>query len=166
MLHKCWPKQSNTEHLRQHTFTGGLAPGFRAKHGGPGSTWAIAGAIGGASNHLKHGFFNTKIKGNHHLQGNVQVYNVRIPVPLVVWTKSHTYHNSSCEDVVRVSQRLLAFEPSKVCQRCKAPSHSLSLLGGFALPLGGVQGTYKVRHDPSPPTRRAFPYKEARVRSH
>ena len=33
-------------------------------------------------NHLKHGFFNTKIKGNHHLQGNVQVYNVRIPVLL------------------------------------------------------------------------------------
>ena len=26
------------------------------------------------------GFFNTKIKGNHHLRGNVQVYNVRIPV--------------------------------------------------------------------------------------
>ena len=24
--------------------------------------------------------FSTKIKGNHHLQGNVQVYNVRIPV--------------------------------------------------------------------------------------
>ena len=32
-------------------------------------------------NHLKHvAFFNTKTKGNHHLQGNVQVYNVRIPV--------------------------------------------------------------------------------------
>ena len=29
-------------------------------------------------------FFNTKIKENHHLQGNVQVYNVRIPVTLVV----------------------------------------------------------------------------------
>ena len=28
--------------------------------------------------HLKHVFF-TKIKGNHRLQGNVQVYNVRIP---------------------------------------------------------------------------------------
>ena len=26
------------------------------------------------------GFFNTKIKGHHHLQGNVQVYNVRILV--------------------------------------------------------------------------------------
>ena len=26
------------------------------------------------------GFFNTNIKGHHHLQGNVQVYNVRIPV--------------------------------------------------------------------------------------
>ena len=25
-------------------------------------------------------FFNTKIKRNHHLQGNAQVYNVRIPV--------------------------------------------------------------------------------------
>ena len=25
------------------------------------------------------GFFNTKIKRNHHLQGNVQVYNLRIP---------------------------------------------------------------------------------------
>ena len=25
-------------------------------------------------------FFSTKIKGNHHLQGDVQVYNVRIPV--------------------------------------------------------------------------------------
>ena len=24
-------------------------------------------------------FFNTKTKGNHHLQGNAQVYNVRIP---------------------------------------------------------------------------------------
>ena len=30
-------------------------------------------------NHLKHGFFNTNIKGNHNLQGDVQVYNVRIP---------------------------------------------------------------------------------------
>ena len=30
-------------------------------------------------NHLKHGFFNTKIKGNN-LEGNAQVYNVRIPV--------------------------------------------------------------------------------------
>ena len=28
----------------------------------------------------KHGFFNTKTKGSHNLQGNVQVYNVRIPV--------------------------------------------------------------------------------------
>ena len=28
---------------------------------------------------LKHGFF-LKIKGNHNLQGNAQVYNVRIPV--------------------------------------------------------------------------------------
>ena len=26
------------------------------------------------------GCFNTKIKGNHHVQGNVQVNNVRIPV--------------------------------------------------------------------------------------
>ena len=25
--------------------------------------------------------FSTKIKGNHHLQGNVQVYNGRIPPP-------------------------------------------------------------------------------------
>ena len=25
-------------------------------------------------------FFNTKIQGSHHLQGNVQVYNVRIRV--------------------------------------------------------------------------------------
>ena len=31
-------------------------------------------------NHLTHVVFSTKIKGNHHLQGNVQVYNVRIPV--------------------------------------------------------------------------------------
>ena len=31
-------------------------------------------------NQLKHGFFNTKVKGSHHLQGNVQVNNVRIPV--------------------------------------------------------------------------------------
>ena len=30
-------------------------------------------------NHLKHVACPTKIKGNHHLQGNVQVYNVRIP---------------------------------------------------------------------------------------
>ena len=29
---------------------------------------------------LKHDFFNTKIEGHHHLQGNVQVYNVRIPL--------------------------------------------------------------------------------------
>ena len=27
--------------------------------------------------------FSTKIKGNHHLQGNVQVYNVRIPALLL-----------------------------------------------------------------------------------
>ena len=29
--------------------------------------------------HLKHGFFHQNQVGNHHLQGNVQVYNVRIP---------------------------------------------------------------------------------------
>ena len=32
---------------------------------------------------LKHTFclaFSTQAKGSHHLQGNVQVYNVRIPV--------------------------------------------------------------------------------------
>ena len=38
-------------------------------------------------NHLKHGFFHT-INGNHNLQGNVQVYNVRIPV--WPWVKSRT----------------------------------------------------------------------------
>ena len=33
--------------------------------------------------HLTHGgFFNTKVKGHHHLQGDVQVYNVRIPEKL------------------------------------------------------------------------------------
>ena len=32
-------------------------------------------------NHLKHVAFSIKIKGNHHLQGNVQVYNVRILRP-------------------------------------------------------------------------------------
>ena len=31
-------------------------------------------------NHLKHGTFSTKIQGHLHLQGNVQVDNVRIPV--------------------------------------------------------------------------------------
>ena len=32
-------------------------------------------------NHLKHVVCSTpKLKGNHHLQGNVRVYNVRIPV--------------------------------------------------------------------------------------
>ena len=31
-------------------------------------------------NHSKHVAFSTQVKGNHHLQGNVQVYNVRIPV--------------------------------------------------------------------------------------
>ena len=30
-------------------------------------------------NPLKHVAFSTQIEGNHHLQGNVQVYNVRIP---------------------------------------------------------------------------------------
>ena len=30
--------------------------------------------------HLKHGPFPPKIEGDHHLQGNVQVCNVRIPV--------------------------------------------------------------------------------------
>ena len=28
-------------------------------------------------NHLKHVAFSTKIKGNHHLQGNVQVYSLQ-----------------------------------------------------------------------------------------
>ena len=44
--------------------------------------------------HLTHGFLNTKIKENHHFQGNVQVYNVRIPAikrhpkcpPLSAWS--------------------------------------------------------------------------------
>ena len=30
--------------------------------------------------HWKHGLFNTKIQGHQHVQGNVQVNNVRIPV--------------------------------------------------------------------------------------
>ena len=30
-------------------------------------------------NHLKHVAFPTRIEGNHHLQGNAQVYNVRNP---------------------------------------------------------------------------------------
>ena len=30
--------------------------------------------------------FSTKIKGNHHLQGNVQVYNVRIPAGSHGWS--------------------------------------------------------------------------------
>ena len=34
-------------------------------------------------NHLKHGFFHQNKVGNHHLQGNVQVYNLRIPQLLV-----------------------------------------------------------------------------------
>ena len=38
--------------------------------------------------HLKHGFFNTKIQGNHNLQGNVQVYYVRIPV----FSLGETFH--------------------------------------------------------------------------
>ena len=29
---------------------------------------------------FEHVAFSTNIKGTHHLQGNVQVYNVRIPV--------------------------------------------------------------------------------------
>ena len=33
-------------------------------------------------NHLKHVAFSAKIKGNLHLQGNVQVNNVKIPVTL------------------------------------------------------------------------------------
>ena len=32
--------------------------------------------------------FSTKIKGHHHLQGNVQVYNVRIPVLFPIHTRS------------------------------------------------------------------------------
>ena len=36
-------------------------------------------------NHLKHVAFSTQIKGNHNLQGNVQVYHVRVPVFGVVF---------------------------------------------------------------------------------
>ena len=38
------------------------------------------GAFSTKINHLKHAAFSAKIKGHHHLQGNVQVYNVRISV--------------------------------------------------------------------------------------
>ena len=35
------------------------------------------------------GFVNTKIKGHHHLQGNVQVYNVRMPGLIRGYVKSY-----------------------------------------------------------------------------
>ena len=51
-------------------------------------------------NHLKHGFFNTKIQGNLHLHGNVQVYNGRIPECTV-------YFNNLFAVTVGVGNRIL-----------------------------------------------------------
>ena len=50
--------------------------------------------------------FSTKIKGNHHLQGNVQLYNVRIPVCL------HPQTNPAVSLAIDFSQR-----PPRKCPR-------------------------------------------------
>ena len=47
--------------------------------------------------HLKHVFSN-KIKGHHHLQGNVQVHNVRIPVvSLAVFQGIRPFCSPNCQ---------------------------------------------------------------------
>ena len=58
---------------------------LRDRHSSPGATrvpWCfVQGSLKETfCNYLKHVAFFQQIKGNHHLQGNVQVYNVRIPV--------------------------------------------------------------------------------------
>ena len=54
--------------------------------------------------------FSTKIKGNHHLQGNVQAYNVRIPAlePPQVGT-----HRNASELRLRAAQVMSALERSR-----------------------------------------------------
>ena len=48
--------------------------------------------------------FSTKIKGNHHLQGNVQVYNVRIPDPSIPQNKGP----NGCPRVLPFVEQVLA----------------------------------------------------------
>ena len=53
--------------------------------------------------------FSTKIKGTHHLQGNVQVYNVRIPVSFMTLGSSSELGSwSRSEPLVRSKQTLVA----------------------------------------------------------
>ena len=80
-------------------------------HGGVGEIWVLAlghsWSIFGAGlrgknrspfcNPLKHGgFFNTKIKGNHHLQGNVQVYNLFLWVSERLQQETFKNDNAKC----------------------------------------------------------------------
>ena len=72
--------------------------------------------------------FSTKIKGNHHLQGNVQVYNVRIPVQSV---------SSQFQATVPVSRVLSAFYfpigqgIRATCRKLKAMVPGLQLVHVF-----------------------------------
>ena len=98
---------------------------------------------------------STKITGNHHLQGNVQVYNVRIPVkfrpPEARYRMGFVTHNSS-ERMMGVMLR----DGKRVVKKVefqRPPEHSLHvcldmrcLKGGRAVLVGpttSIEGRYR-----------------------
>ena len=51
--------------------------------------------------------FSTKIRGNHHLQGNVQVYNVRIPVFVVFYSYAWEFFQNGGPSVFESTRGVL-----------------------------------------------------------
>ena len=79
--------------------------------------------------------FSTKIKGHRHVQGNVQVYNVRIPVAIVA------YLGLLCRD---------PFEPSlfgrpKFAVRSFFGTHGLDVLNFCLWSVRGSLGLFRAQ---------------------
>ena len=77
--------------------------------------------------------FSTKIKGNHNLQGNVQLYNVRIPAKPAVCFSS--VRNVQCcpEGNRTLGGRWLLVQPRPVPKSCIGPFKALKgAQGSFA----------------------------------
>ena len=70
--------------------------------------------------------FSTKIQGNHHLQGNVQVYNVRIPAPFPAVSSGAIRPLAALQgrargaDIVQVYPMMTKFRTGPVIPSCTA----------------------------------------------
>ena len=81
--------------------------------------------------------FSAKIKGNHHLQGNVQVYNVRIPVlgngslDSFFWVEiKGIFFPLTPQKVINFLQGVVAAEPTKMSDKFRS-----RYFGPWGLPL-------------------------------